>query len=256
MAPPSLAAHKLAVVTGTTSGIGHAVARALLGRGWHVLGVARRASTIEHDAYEHLRVDLGDVDALDTSLAPRLTTLLAHRVFARVGLVNNAADPALLGPIATLDARRLAAVFATNVAAPIWLMSELVTLTPPAAPLRIVNVSTGAAVRAFPGLAAYGSSKAALRMAGMALAAELESAPDTTLRQRDVALLSYEPGTVDTPMQAWARSQPVDVLPSRDIFLRFEADRLLVSPEAPAGEIVSFLESDRAPRFQERRLGA
>lgn len=256
MAPPSAASDKLAVVTGTTSGIGHAVARWLLGQGWFVLGAARRPSAIEHDSYEHLPVDLSDIDALDAVLTPRLTALLAERTLARVGLVNNAADPALLGPIATLDAHRLAAVFATNVAAPIWLMSALLRLAPTAVPLRIVNVSTGAAVRAFPGLAAYGSSKAALRMAGMALAAELDSAADATLRQRDVGVLSYEPGTVDTPMQAWARSQPIDLLPSRDLFLRFEAERLLVSPEAPAGEIGSFLESERVPRFQERRLGA
>lgn len=256
MTPPSAAARKLAIVTGTTSGIGQAVARALLGRSWHVFGVARRASAIEHDAYEHLRVDLGDIDALDAVLAPRLTILLADRTLARVGLVNNAADPALLGPIATLDARRLAAVFATNVVAPIWLMNALVRLAPAATPLRIVNVSTGAAVRAFPGLAAYGSSKAALRMAGMTLAAELDSAAGMTLRQRDIAVLSYEPGTVDTPMQAWARSQSVDILPSRDLFLRFDAERLLVPPAAPARDIVAFLESESAPRFQERRLGA
>ena len=255
MAPPSRAIDNLAVVTGTTSGIGHAVARTLLERGWRVLGVARRASGIEHDAYEHVRTDLHDIDAVDAALTPRLTTLFPDRALGRVGLVNNAADPALLGPVTTLDTRRLASVFAANVAAPIWLMSALVRLVPPAVPLRIVNVSTGAAVRAFPGLAAYGSSKAALRMAGMALAAELETAADTMLRERDITVLSYEPGTVDTPMQAWARSQSVDVLPSRDLFLRFDAERLLVPPEAPAAEIVAFLESESAARFEERRLG-
>ena len=253
---PHPVAHKLAIVTGTTSGIGHAVARGLLDRGWRVLGLARRPSAIQHEGYEHARVDLQDIDGLDAALDDRLTTLLANRSMARVGLVNNAADPALLGPIATLDARRLAPAFATNLAAPVWLMGALVRLAPPATRLRIVNVSSGAALRAFPGLAAYGSSKAALRMAGMALAAELDSAEDATLRQRDIAVLSYEPGTVDTPMQAWARSQSVDVLPSRELFLRFDAERLLVPPKAPAREIVAFLESESAPRFQERRLGA
>ena len=255
MAPPS-SARQLAIVSGTTSGIGHAVARGLLERGWRVLGLARRPGAIEHDAYEHERVDLHDIDTLDAVVGPRLTTLLADRTIARVGLVNNAADPALLGPIATLDARRLAAVFAANVAAPVWLMGTLVRLAPAAVPLRIANISTGAAVRAFPGLAAYGSSKAALRMAGMTFAAELDGAADTAMRERDTAVLSYEPGAVDTPMQAWARSQPAGVLPSRDLFLRFEAERLLVPPEAPAREIVAFLESNRVPRFQERRLGA
>lgn len=164
-------------------------------------------------------------------------------------------EPALLGPIATLDVRRLATVFAANVAAPIWLMGALVRLAPLTIPLRIVNVSSGAAIRAFPGLAAYGTTKAALRMAGMALAAELDNSPDTKLRSRDIAVLSYEPGAVDTPMQAWARSQPADVLPSRDLFLRFEAEGVLVSPEAPSRDIVAFLESQSAPRFHEKRLG-
>ncbi|HKN69030.1 MAG TPA: SDR family NAD(P)-dependent oxidoreductase [Gemmatimonadaceae bacterium] len=254
MAESSTAPRKLAIVTGTTSGIGQALARLLLERGWRVLGAARRPSAIEHDAYEHARVDLHDINALEAALATRLTTLLADPALAQIGLVNNAADPALLGPIATLDARRLATVFATNVAAPIWLMGALVRLTPAEIPLRIVNVSSGAAVRAFPGLAAYGSSKAALRMAGMALAAELDSTPDTTLRSRDIAVLSYEPGTVDTPMQGWARSQSPDVLPSRDLFVRFEAEGLLVSPDAPSRDIVAFLESQSAPRFNERRL--
>jgi benzil reductase ((S)-benzoin forming) len=255
MALPSRANRKVAVVTGTTSGIGSAVARMLLDTGWRVLGVARRPASVQHDLYEHVRVDLHDIGALDAALAPGLKTLLAGPALARIGLVNNAADPALLGPVANLDPRRLAAVFATNVAAPIWLMGSLVRLAPPAATLRIVNVSSAAAVQAFPGLAAYGTSKAALRMAGMALAAELDSTADTAVRERDIAVLSYEPGIVDTPMQAMARSQPPDVLPSRDLFVRFEAERRLVSPDVPAREIVAFLESKRAPRFEERRLG-
>src|SRR5919206_4192053 len=105
-------ARKLAVVTGTTSGVGLAVARLLLERGWHVLGAARRPSAIEHDGYEHVRVDLSDIDSLGTELASRLTALLGSRTLARVGLVNNAADPGLLGPVAALDPRRLAHVFA------------------------------------------------------------------------------------------------------------------------------------------------
>lgn len=256
MAPTLPAPRRLAIVTGTTSGIGCAVARGLLERGWYVLGVARRPSAVEHEAYEHASIDLADIDALDAELGPHLTTLLANRNIARVGLVNNAADPALLGPVATLDARRLGAVYSTNVVAPIWLMGAVVRLAGPAVPLRVANVSSGAAVQAFPGLAAYGSSKAALRMAGMALATELDGTTDTTLRERDIAVLSYEPGTVDTPMQARARAQPVALLPSRDLFLRFEAEHLLVPPEGPAREIVAFLESERTPRFQERRFGA
>jgi len=242
--------NRCAVVTGTTSGIGHAVVRALLDRRWHVLGVARRPSDIAHEQYEHVQLDLHDIGALHERLEPRLTTMLRALPSVRVGLVNNAADPGLLGPVGSLDARRLPGVLTTNVAAPLWFMGALVRLAPPDTSLRVVNVSSGAAVSAFPGLAAYGASKAALRMIGMVFAAELDSASD-----RDIAILSYEPGTVDTPMQAFARSQPDYVLPSRELFVRFASEGRLVPPEEPAREIVAFLEGDGSRRFTERRLG-
>ena len=245
-----MATDRFAVVTGTTSGIGFAVARALVDRGWRVLGIARRPAPIVHDRYEHTQLDLHDIGALDVRVEPRLTSLIRESSFRRIGLVNNAADPGLLGPVAALDARRLPGVLTTNVAAPVWLMGALVRLAPAEARLRIVNVSSGAAVSAFPGLGSYGASKAALRMAGMVLAAECQNRPGPT-----VSILSYEPGIVDTPMQAFARSQSNDVLPSRDLFMRFEAEHRLVSPEAPANEIVAFLERDSHEPFIERRLG-
>lgn len=241
---------RFALVTGTTSGIGKSVATALLERGWHVLGAARRTSAINHKAYEHVEVDLADVASLSRTLEQRLTNLLVDPGLRRVGLVNNAADPGLLGPIAHFDARRLGGVFAVNVGAPIWLMGVFIRHTPTATPLRIVNVSSGAAVRGFAGLGAYGASKAALRMAGMVLAAELDAADD-----RRVSILSYEPGTVDTPMQAHARAQTPDVLPSVELFTGFAAAGRLIPPEAPAQEIAAFLESDGRDRFTERRFG-
>jgi benzil reductase ((S)-benzoin forming) len=242
---------RFALVTGTTSGIGKAVALELLERDWRVLGVARRASTIEHDAYAHLQLDMADVAALSRSLDDRLTTLLSDRTLRRVGLVNNAANPGLLGPIAHFEHDQLSDVFAVNVAAPIWLMGAFARHTPPATLLRIVNVSTRAAVLGIAGLGAYGSSKAALRMAGMVLATELEATGD-----KRTSILSYEPGTVDTPMQANARAKTRDVLPSVELFAGFAASGKLIPPEAPAHEIADFLDSDNRNRFVERRYGA
>ena len=244
-------AQHVAVVTGTTSGVGEAVARTLLHRGWRVLGIARRASTISDASYDHLRADLRDQDALFASVEPRLTAVLADRSLSRIALVNNAADPAILGPVAALDTRRLAEVFAVNVTAPLWLMGSVVRLAPSAAAVRIVNVSSGAAVRAFPGLAAYGGSKAALRLASMAAAAE----SDPARFAGGFSVVSYEPGAVDTPMQAHARKHSAAVLPSIDIFVRFAAEGQLVSPEAPAGEIADLIERNGMPAFLERRLG-
>jgi benzil reductase ((S)-benzoin forming) len=120
--------------------------------------------------------------------------------------------------------------------------------------LRIVNVSSGAAVNAFAGLAAYGSSKAGLRMAGAVLAAEFDAPPDPNAA-RDAAILSYEPGTVDTPMQAATRAVPHDEFPWGQMFHRFHTEGLLVEPSKPAAEIADFLDSDPPKRFTERRFG-
>jgi benzil reductase ((S)-benzoin forming) len=245
-------ADRLVVVTGTTSGVGEAVARESLERGWRVVGVARRGATLRHERYEHLAADLGDLTRLEHEIGPRLEAVLGEQTLGRVGLVNNAADVGLLGTIANMNVTRLPAVLATNVVAPIWLMGQVIRRVRPPTPLRIVNVSTAAAVRGFAGLGAYGSGKAGLRMAGMVLAAEIEEARARG-EHADVAVMSYEPGTVDTPMQRSARSSSRETLPSVDMFVRLAAERRLVTPEGPAHEIVEFLESQPETSFSEKR---
>lgn len=243
----------IAIVTGTSAGIGEAVARQLLERGWDVIGTARRPSPISHDSYKHVAFDLStvaeDAGSLEAALIANVGGAPAHRV----GLVNNAAAPEGLMPVANLDPRQLARVYAVNVVAPLWLMGFVVRRLPADAVLRIVNVSSGAATNGFPGLAAYGSSKAALRLAGMSLAREWDSAAPPKV-PRDAAILSYEPGVVDTDMQRYARSRSPEEFPWVQMFLDFARRGIAVPPEQPARDIVAFLESNHQPRFSEQRL--
>jgi len=71
------------------------------------------------------------------------------------------------GRARTFDAADLLRAFALNAVMPVWLIGFLLKHRPAGARLRVVNLSSGAAVRAIPGMAAYCSSKAALRMVGM-----------------------------------------------------------------------------------------
>ena len=66
----------LALVTGTTSGIGEATARLLLDRGWRVVGLARRAASIQNPNYSHVSVNLGDAAALRAAFATHLAPLV------------------------------------------------------------------------------------------------------------------------------------------------------------------------------------
>jgi len=246
---------RCAIVTGTTAGLGEAVARQLLARGWAVIGVARRPAAIADPRYHHIACDLATIAAGETDLAGQLAAHNERLGGARVvALVNNAAAPEGLMPIARLEAQLVARVYAVNTIAPIWLMGYVMRIASPNAAVRIVNVSSGAATSGFPGLAAYGSSKAALRLAGMSLAREWDGSAATA--RPNAALLSYEPGVVDTDMQRYARSRSPDEFPWVQMFLDFAARGIAVPAERPATDIVAFVESPSPPAFTEQRLRA
>ena len=245
----------IAVVTGTSSGIGAAVAGQLLQKGWQVVGIARRGSVLRDANFRQVSADLSDVRAASGTIEREIGPLLDERAWPRVALVNNAAmagDPRPTERFAVDDLLRL---YALNVVMPTWLMGFIVRHATQDSALRIVNVSSAAAVHPFPGLGAYGGSKAALRMTGMILGQELDSPQRPVPAPRDSAVLSYEPGVVDTEMQTGARSHSPKDFPWVGMFVDFKRQGMLVRASVPAGEIVRFLESEQAPRFSEARLG-
>lgn len=244
---------QIALVTGTSSGIGEAVACELLSRKWRVIGLSRRPAAIENPQYSHLQLDLANVAEL-TRVQDEVGHVLANSSVARLGLVNCAADPGLLGPLERVDPVQMLRVCAVNVVAPAWLMGWLVHRGKRNVPIRIVNVSSGADVTPYAGLGAYGSTKAALRMAGMILACELDSQERTDGR-RDVTILSYSPGAVDTPMQVAVRSSTIETLPIVDLFKQLAADGLLAPPSRPAAEIAAYLDGNGHARFVEQTFG-
>jgi NAD(P)-dependent dehydrogenase (short-subunit alcohol dehydrogenase family) len=246
----------LALITGSSSGIGAALASELLERGWRVVGMARRVAAISHQRYTLLRLDLRDLDRLAATLDTELTPLVLDSAITRLGLVNNAAMEALLGPIRQLDVSSMLEVYAVNTAAPILLMGWFQRHARQGQPLRIVNVSSGAAVAPFPGLGAYGNTKAALRMAGMVLAVEQDAVGSVASGIPDTSVLSYEPGLVDTPMQMAVRDSSPEMLPIVQMFKDFAATGALVPPALPARAIADYLCTDGHERWEEHRFGS
>ncbi len=68
------------------------------------------------------------------------------------------------------------------------------------------------------------------------------------------AVMSYQPGMVDTAMQAENRAAGADGLPDAAMFRALQASGGLVPPERPAAEIAALLDLDDLPTVSERRL--
>jgi len=245
---------RLCLVTGTSSGIGLAVAEELLRRGWDVAGVSRRPAPLHHARYRHLRLDLADTARLEAELTGSFGEALGLDARARVGLVNGAATLEPVGPTSATPAAGLARAFALNAVAPIWILGFFLRRAR-GGKLRVVDVSSGAARRPYAGWSAYCATKAALRMAGEVVGEEARSFAPGTALPVDLSVVGYEPGVVDTEMQASVRGALAEAFPQVGRFLDLHATGRLHHPSRPAMEIADLLESDGLPAWSERRLG-
>jgi len=70
----------------------------------------------------------------------------------------------------------------------------------------------------------------------------------------NVAVVNYAPGVVETDMQRGARSRPADEFPWVGLFLDFQSRGLVVTPEASAAPVATFLESDPVERYRDERF--
>jgi NAD(P)-dependent dehydrogenase (short-subunit alcohol dehydrogenase family) len=177
-----------AIITGASRGLGLELTKALAAAGWRLVVDARG-----EDALAAAVAALpGDVTALagdvtDPAHRRALISAAGPRIDA---LVNNAS---LLGPspqpaLADYPLDVLERVYAVDVLAPLALTQlALPRLADGAA---IVNVTSDAAVEAYPGWGGYGSAKAALEQLTAILAAE----------QPRLRVYAADPGDMNTQM--------------------------------------------------------
>jgi NAD(P)-dependent dehydrogenase (short-subunit alcohol dehydrogenase family) len=203
--PADLSGLRVAV-TGGTSGLGLALVEALHAAGAHVAFVARDGARVAALARRlpgthGIVADVARKDDIHR---------IALQVNAALGgldvLVNNASSlgPVPLRPLADTDCEDLEAALATNLVGPFRLTKALLGALAASARAGaggprasvVVNVSSDAAVSAYPGWGAYGASKAAL--------AHLSRIWDAELAEHGVRVVAFDPGDMDTPLHALA----------------------------------------------------
>ena len=158
------------LVTGAASGIGAAVAALLAADGWTVTGVDLREVPVLDGFAPPLVADLADPDA------PERVVRRAWESGPLDALVN-AAGIYPARSFLDLDAGLWDRVQAVNVRAPMLATRAFAELAVAAGRSgSVVNIGSGAALRARPGAAHYSTSKAALEMLTKAAAVELGGA--------------------------------------------------------------------------------
>ena len=162
---------RVAVVTGGSSGIGAAIARALSDRGYRCVLLARGKERLEALAAglgaEHEVCDVGDRASVEATAAAVRARHPAIKV-----LVNNAGVPGRAGFL-DADDQRIEEVTRINYLGSVWCVRAFLPALEAAAPSHVVNVVSVAGTVALPPSGPYAASKHAQLAFSRAVAAQL-----------------------------------------------------------------------------------
>lgn len=173
-----------AIVTGTSSGIGAAIARRLIDDGWQVAGLDLAAATITDARFAPHRVDLCDAEATSTLIASLLSAGPPRALVHAAGVLRTA-------PLGALQADDGTLMWRLHVDAATRIANAVLPAMAAAGGGRAVFI--GSRVwRGLAGRSQYAATKAALLSLARSWAAEVVT--------QGVTVNVISPAATDTPM--------------------------------------------------------
>jgi len=207
------------LVTGASSGIGHALVESLLDRGAAVLGVTRRPGALP-----------AEVAVIEADLTSRDEINGIFHGLGRIDALVNCAGVAYLSRICDGNPADWEEMWRVNVMA-VALCCQLALRHFPADGGRIVNVSSMSGHRVPPTGGFYAPTKFAVRAISEALRAELKAVGSP------IQVACVSPGFVDTPLlETYFRGR-------EDLLEKTRASMTMLGPEDVAAAIVTILEA-------------
>ncbi|HEU5368885.1 MAG TPA: SDR family oxidoreductase [Ktedonobacterales bacterium] len=222
-----LLADTVVLITGSSKGLGHALAHAYAGAGARVVINARGAAALEATRQE-LEAKQAQVLSIPADATqPGEIARLVEQAVARFGridvLINNAG---ILGPsprpnMADFRADDLAEIFRANVIGPVLMTQAVLPQMLERQRGLIINVTSDAGQTGYPGWGGYGAAKAALELITESWAAELEGT--------GVRINAVNPGDLQTEMHQSAFpgediSDRLDPFSVTDLFVWLASD--------------------------------
>lgn len=219
-------------ITGTSRGLGKALATELLnGDGNRVFGIGRSCS-ISHNRYHHYDLDLSVTEEV------RGFRFQLPRGTRRAALVNNAGVITPVAPVGRLDNQALETGVTVNLISPAMLMNNFIRHTQRSRAQRLVlNISSGAARHTVDSWATYCASKSGMDMFSEVLHVEQQIHNS----KNPVRVFSIAPGVVDTGMQAQIRAVPKKDFASKERFKKMKTEGLLAPADETARSILKIL---------------
>ncbi len=231
----------LTILTGSSRGLGLALAEQLLARGHRVLALSRAATLLPVPAGAELLVwqaDLADPVPVTARLAAWLATQ-DPATLASATLINNAGVVVAPAPLSGNDAAALSSALRVGLEAPLLLTAAFLRATENwLLPRKVLMISSGLGRWPMAGSAAYCAAKAGMDHLARALALEEAAKPN------GARTVSLAPGVIDTDMQVQLRNADPAQFPERERFLGLKETGQLDSPAQAATKVLHVL--DRA----------
>jgi benzil reductase ((S)-benzoin forming) len=220
-------------ITGSSRGLGKALASVLLEENRNfVTGISRHCS-ITHQNYKHIILDLANA-AHVLNFLPDIFPPIASA--GKIILINNASALGKAAYIGNADSQILIDAIQVNIASPAVFMNEFIRKYERLDAQKIIlNITSGAGKKPVDGWASYCASKAALNMMSDVAAVEEK------LRHRGFRIFSAAPGIVDTDMQAEIRNSDVENFSTLEKFRKYKEENALADPEYVARKLIYVL---------------
>jgi benzil reductase ((S)-benzoin forming) len=230
----------LFIITGTTRGIGRALADRALARGDSFVVGFSRADAFVEGSHQNIRVDLNAIETIGAAFDGIGLDSERTGGLKKTVLINNAGVLGPIAPIVDCDTEALAGNIRVNLTAPMVLAHHFYRFSKSFPGKKwIVNITSGASRSPYYGWSAYGAAKAGLDMATRAMALEF-SRIDPAFHVCAVA-----PGTVDTDMQAQIRRCTPEQFERVDKFIDLKTNNALFTPRQTAEDLIRLIVEER-----------
>ncbi len=217
-------------ITGSSKGLGKALAELLLQNENNFIFGYARSSSIIHQRYYHKHVDFANLEAVQKIKFPELKDA------KKVVLINNAGIVGEIKHVGNLSNQKIIDCYTVNLIVPSMLSNEFVkTYQKTNAEKLVLNISSGASQSAIDGWSVYCASKAGLDMFSKVL--QEESNINTT----NIKVLSIAPGIIDTEMQQQIRNTDSQNFSNINRFVEYKKNGDLASAEDTAKKIIRFI---------------